>query len=209
MKYLIESDEVGKLEHAKERQEIDLWTVEKKLESKSKKQQKMTLLSEEYPTLYLFILDHFNMTDKIEEYMAQCKSYENDAEKYSLYLHGYFYIWFDKHLDQQRKAGKLKSGDWTNQGVYESEGESSYIGEIDEERKPQGHGVIFRGYWHIEGTFFNGRMHGLGELFCLKFIILQCLVILSLVRISMQENTDMVKDLVNGQLLMIREQKRF
>ena len=103
--------------------------------------------------------------------MAKCKSYENDAEKYSLYLHGYFYIWFDKHLDQQRKAGKLKSGDWSNQGVYEGiEGESSYMGEIDEERKPQGHGVIFRGYWHIECTFFNGKMHGIGELLCLKFI---------------------------------------
>ena len=38
--------------------------------------------------------------------MNKCKLYEIAEEKYSLYIHGYFLPW----LDQQRKAGKLKSG---------------------------------------------------------------------------------------------------
>ena len=46
------------------------------------------------------------MTDKIEQYMAKCKAYENDKENYSLYVHGYLLIW----LHQQRQAGKLSKG---------------------------------------------------------------------------------------------------
>ena len=29
------------------------------------------------------------MVERIESFMAKCKEYEDDAEKYSLYIHGY------------------------------------------------------------------------------------------------------------------------
>ena len=66
----------------------------------------MKYLSDEYPRLYLFILEYYNMNDRIDQYMAKCKAYENDHYKYSLYVHGYFLVW----LDQQRREGKLKQG---------------------------------------------------------------------------------------------------
>ena len=113
MKFLKEADEAGQLENARKHQVIDLSTVEGKLENfieneerivdgKSVNftpfQRKMDYLSEAYPRLYLLILDHFDMTDRIEQYMAKCKAYEKDPYKYSLYVHGYFLVW----LDQQR-----------------------------------------------------------------------------------------------------------
>ena len=112
-----QADEVGQLEHARKHQVIDLSTVQSKLEIFVHKEktvegkrvkltpfkQKMGYLSEEYPSLFIFILEFFDMTDRIEEYMTKCKVYENDPYRYSLYLHGYLLVW----LDQQRKRGKL------------------------------------------------------------------------------------------------------
>ena len=72
----------------------------------SPQQQKMDYLSKEYPRLFIFILEFFNMTDRIDQYMTKCKEYEKTPYKYSLYVHGYFLVW----LDQQRKEGKLKQG---------------------------------------------------------------------------------------------------
>ena len=66
----------------------------------------MDYLSEAYPRLFIFILDFFEKTDRIEQYMTKCKAYEEDPNKYSLYLHGYFLVL----LDQQRKEGELKQG---------------------------------------------------------------------------------------------------
>ena len=57
-----------------------------------------------YPTLYVFVLEHFKMQDKAEEYMSECKKYENEAQNYTLYIFGYWLPW----LNQQRRAGKLK-----------------------------------------------------------------------------------------------------
>ena len=55
----------------------------------------MVCLSETYPRLFLFILEHFEMADRIEEYMAQCKAFEENPKKYSLYVHGFFLVWLD------------------------------------------------------------------------------------------------------------------
>ena len=38
--------------------------------------------------------------------MNQCKQYEEDHDKYSLYIHGFWLVW----LDRQREAGVLKHG---------------------------------------------------------------------------------------------------
>ena len=73
----------------------------------------MVYLSEEYPRLYILILEFFGMTDRIEQYMSKCKAYENDRYKYSLYVHGYLFVW----LDQQRKEGKLKQGTWNYSSI--------------------------------------------------------------------------------------------
>ena len=55
----------------------------------------MEFFSESYPSLYIYMLKHFKMPDRIEKYMSQCKEYENDAKKYSLYIYGYFLPWLD------------------------------------------------------------------------------------------------------------------
>ena len=80
-----------------------MYTVREKLDAVASNQLKMNLLSREYPSLYVFILESLNMFDKIEEYIAMCKTYEDDPEYYSLYIHGYLLIWHD----QQRQSGTL------------------------------------------------------------------------------------------------------
>ena len=57
--------------------------------------QKMDFLSKEYPSLFIFILESFDMTEKIEMYMNKCKAYEKDPKQYSLYIQGYFNVWLD------------------------------------------------------------------------------------------------------------------
>ena len=66
----------------------------------------MDFLSQSYPSLYILILEHFQLTGRIEDYMEKCKAFENITDKYSLYIQGYFLIW----LDKQRQLGKLKQG---------------------------------------------------------------------------------------------------
>ena len=56
---------------------------------------KMRYLSDEYPSLYVFVLEHLKMSDKIQQYMAECKAYEHNPAKYSLYFHGYLLNWFN------------------------------------------------------------------------------------------------------------------
>ena len=66
----------------------------------------MDFLSCTYPSLFIFMLEKFEMTDMIEQYMSKCKKHENNPEKFSLYVHGYFLVW----LDQQRQQGNLTQG---------------------------------------------------------------------------------------------------
>ena len=53
----------------------------------------MEYLSNSYPSLYVEILEQLKMTDTIEKYMAKNEEYEDDVERYSWYIHGYFLIW--------------------------------------------------------------------------------------------------------------------
>jgi len=55
----------------------------------------MEYLSEQYPRLFVHILEFFEVTDRIEEYIYWCKTYEHTFFRFSLYLHGYFYLWLD------------------------------------------------------------------------------------------------------------------
>ena len=83
----------------------------------------MKFLSENYPSLYICILDFFDKSDEIERYMSQVEEIRKNQgiqnksnyslfrkeegsltyENYSLYIHCYWLVW----LGQQRKAGKL------------------------------------------------------------------------------------------------------
>ena len=66
----------------------------------------MDYLGESYPRLYIFILEQLKRPDLIDKYMELCKSFQNNAEKFSLYVHGYFLIL----LDLKRQAGQLTEG---------------------------------------------------------------------------------------------------
>ena len=46
------------------------------------------------------------MDSAIKIYMEVCQKLENNFEKYSIYVHGYFLPW----LAQEREAGNLKKG---------------------------------------------------------------------------------------------------
>ena len=66
IKYLKQADEAGQLEHAGEWQIIDMSKVEMQLSNFQAQKQSMDYLSRAYPSLFLFILDHLKMTDRIE-----------------------------------------------------------------------------------------------------------------------------------------------
>ena len=68
--------------------------------------QKMTYLSQHYPCIYLLVLKYLKKEKRIEKYLQHCKSFENDCEKFSLYINGYWLPW----LEQQRAQGKLQTG---------------------------------------------------------------------------------------------------
>ena len=61
LKHLIDADEADQLEHAKKHQVVDMRTIQEKLESQETQELKMNFLSEEYPSLFVFILEYFNM----------------------------------------------------------------------------------------------------------------------------------------------------
>ena len=50
------------------------------------------------------------MKDEFQKYVDQCKAYEKNPEKYTLYLNGHFFVGLDKYMDMQRQQGKLKKG---------------------------------------------------------------------------------------------------
>ena len=70
--------------------------VEGKMVKLTPMKQKMHYLSEAYPSLYVFILEFYKMNDRIAPYMTRCKAYENNQNRYSLYVHGYFLVWLDQ-----------------------------------------------------------------------------------------------------------------
>ena len=56
---------------------------------------RMRYLAQCYPGLYIHVLKSYfeNSQAMIEAYMQSCKTFENDPENYSLYVHGYFLPW--------------------------------------------------------------------------------------------------------------------
>jgi len=75
IKHLKDEDKASKLEHARKWQIIDLDNLKVELQDLTPLKIKMYYLSERYPSLFVHILEHFGMTDKIAEYMDKCKVY--------------------------------------------------------------------------------------------------------------------------------------
>ena len=84
------------MEHERKWQWIDLEALKAELEPKMTQKKKMDYLSGAYPSLYILILKHFKMQERVEQYIAKCKEFENDKDKYSLYIHGYWLNWLDQ-----------------------------------------------------------------------------------------------------------------
>ena len=74
------------MDHARRVQLIDLDALQSELEIKLNEQQKVEYLSEMYPCLYIFLLELLGKTDQIGLCMAECKPYENNSDRYSLYI---------------------------------------------------------------------------------------------------------------------------
>ena len=77
--HLKTADEAGQLEHARRYHEIDMSIVCQKLATRDSPQKKLDFLGEEYPSLHVFILEHFKLHGKIEQYMAKCKKLPSDS----------------------------------------------------------------------------------------------------------------------------------
>ena len=96
----------------KEWQFIDLNLIKGELEEKENTQEKMQVLRQNYPGLYVYMLKFFDKGVELEQFTKKCKRYGNDRKhggdsyKYSLYIHCYLIPW----LEQQRKDGKLRIG---------------------------------------------------------------------------------------------------
>ena len=71
-KCLEDADVASQLEHAKTFQMINIDNVNEKLNNLESQMQKMKFLSEEYPSLFVFVLEYLNLTDRIMQYMAKC-----------------------------------------------------------------------------------------------------------------------------------------
>ena len=66
----------------------------------------MACLKQFYPSTAIYVLRRYKQTEKIDEYMNQCKTCELDPYKYNFYVHGYFIPW----LEKQKLDGKIKWG---------------------------------------------------------------------------------------------------
>ena len=62
---LKQADEAGLLDHAKKWQWIDISEVQNRFTLMSNKEDRMNYLSEEYPSLYVLILELLGQQDKI------------------------------------------------------------------------------------------------------------------------------------------------
>ena len=76
-------------------QKVDLDQLEVEISGFKTKRETSTYLSQNYPCLYIFVLNSLDMNDRVHKYMQDCKSFESDSLKYSIYVHGFFIPWLD------------------------------------------------------------------------------------------------------------------
>ena len=70
-----------------------------------------------YPSQYVCILHYLGQKDRLIEYMISCKQYENSAENYSLYVHGYWLprLWLKREYGTITDSIKSKYSRYLNQ----------------------------------------------------------------------------------------------
>jgi len=89
--------------------------------------------------------------------MLECKSYENNWEKYSLYVHGFWLPYLQLLMDK----GTLKQDVITFKiGIDEV----SYFGFVDKSGRAFGHGVAKgtdNNELYFSGTFKDNKPHGM------------------------------------------------
>ena len=115
------------------------------------------LLQYEYVCLYFLTRKMRGFTS--ENFMQECKGFEQDPQLYVYYVQG----WLIPQIEALREQGKLHIG----KKEIEIEGkEYGYDGELDEEEKACGLGKAkdVNGQTH-EGMFFNDQLHGHGKLY--------------------------------------------
>ena len=74
-------------------QHICLSEIVEELSSMLDFDERIEYLGQHYPCLCIFVLKKRGMDKALKKYMEDCKLYENDHEKYSLYVHGWFLPW--------------------------------------------------------------------------------------------------------------------
>ena len=76
------------------------------MNSKEQFEEKIDLLKNDYPAVYIAYCQDFRLDKQLNSYVAECMMRVNDPLKYSQYIHGGVL----PTLDKMRKEGKLKRG---------------------------------------------------------------------------------------------------
>jgi len=95
---------------------------------------KIRYLSNKYPCLYVLVMRKRGKDYELEAYMSDCKSYENDWTKFSMYIHGYWIPF----LQKEKEEGRLKEGTVTFR-IFQHD--VIYEGLLDEDGKAYGWGT--------------------------------------------------------------------
>ena len=114
------------------------------------------------------------MLERLSEYTLACRDLQY-TDQFSKYVHGFFLPW----LDQERQAGKLQKGEWSNFSdpylvlgrslgvvVYDPQfGQMccKYEGEFNKYGNICGWGVATASGFKLEGSFYLGSPHGIGK----------------------------------------------
>ena len=60
------------------------------LEDMKNNNERLALLGADYPSLFVYVTQELGMRNTLAEYKRRCKSFKNNYEMYSFYVHGYF-----------------------------------------------------------------------------------------------------------------------
>ena len=86
---------------------INIREVQRQMSWCETDEERLTLLREGYPRMYIYVMTYIGRLEKVKEYRNECKKLEcGGIADYSYYVHGWFLVW----LDEQRAAGKLRQG---------------------------------------------------------------------------------------------------
>ena len=96
----------GKINDLTKYQSIDVDTVLIKLDRMKNNNERLALLGADYPSLFVYVSTEMKLKNVLAVYKKRCKSFKNNFEMYSFYVHGYLLPLFQKWRD----AGKFKYG---------------------------------------------------------------------------------------------------